>query len=176
MKITWFGGATFRLYIGGKIIVTDADRAPAGVSSHEIAAAADHRIDLSDGRIDYPYLEPETWRRPRHSLLEEPDEEILTLYTLSGEGIFIDEPSEGPLIVTPAGETAWGRFADNAVVVLFGTGDALTAGATALFTAARPRVLLLALAAGEPPEPRALAAIAGHCAVQLLEPGLAVET
>lgn len=175
MKITWFGGSTFRLYVGGKIIVTDAGRAPDNADPHEIAAAADHRIDLSDGSVEYPYLEPETWSRPRHTLLDEPEEEILALYTLSGEGIFVDEPTEGPLIVAPAGLTAWGRFADNAVVVLFGRADALIAGATALFVAARPRVLMFAVTAGEPPALSDLAKSAGQCAIQVLEPGLAIE-
>lgn len=176
MKITWFGGSTFRLYIGGKIFVTDAERAPEGVSPHEVGAAADQRIDLSDGIVEFPYLEVETWRRKKPlRLIDEPVEQIAALYTIEGEALFIDEPQEGPLIVAPGGQTAWGRFADDSVVVLHGRAEDIVAGVKSLLIAARPKLVAIAsdgLSEGQFSE---LAAVCGDCALQVLEKGFAIE-
>lgn len=176
MKITWFGGTTFRLYLGGKIFVTDGHLVPKDISRHEVEAAADHLIDLSDGVQDLAYLDPESWTRKKPvRLIDAPEEEIAALYTLSGEGLFIDEPAEGPVILAPGGETAWGHFADGAVAILFGTAQNVLAGAEALLIAARPRLIALAAEGLSTDGFRGLSVRAGGCAVLILEPRLAVE-
>lgn len=176
MRITWFGGSTFRLYIGGKIFVTDVEKVSGGTDPHEVAAAADHRIDLSDGIVEFPYLEVETWRKKRPlRMIDEPEEQIAALYTIEGEALFIDEPQEGPVIVAPGGETAWGHFADGAVVVLFGTAKGVEDGATSLLKAGRPKLIAIAADGFSEKEMGRLAAVCGDCALQVLEKGLAVE-
>jgi len=176
MKITWFGGSTFRLYVGGKIFVTDADKAPDGINAHEVAAAADHRIDLSDGIADFPYLDAENWtpRRPRRAL-DMPDEQLYELYTISGEALFIDEPEEGPVIVAPAGQTAWGRFADNGVIVLYGAAHQLAGDISNLILAARPKLLMVAVDGLTDALIGEISPVANGCAVQIMEPGLSLE-
>lgn len=176
MKITWFGGSTFRLYIGGQIFVTDEKRAPAGVDAHEVAAAADHRIDLSDGIVEFDTLDVENWQRKRpRRVIDEPVEEIAALFTIEGEALFIDEPQEGPVIVAPGGQTAWGRFADNAVVVLYGAPPAVLEGAQALLIAARPKLIAIASEGFSDRQFESLGKVCGDCALQILEQGFAVE-
>ena len=41
MKLTWFGGTALRVYIGGDIVVVDADAAPQGIDRGELLAGAD---------------------------------------------------------------------------------------------------------------------------------------
>lgn len=176
MRITWFGGSTFRLYVGGKIFVTDAERAPDGVDPHEVGAAADHKIDLSDGIVEFPYLDVENWRPKKPvRVIDEPAEQILALFTIEGEALFIDEPQEGPVIVAPGGHTAWGRFADNAVVLLYGAPSAVLEGAQSLLIAARPKLITIAAEGFSDTQFAILAEVCGECAVQVLEPGFAVE-
>lgn len=176
MKITWFGGSTFRIYVGGKIFVTDHDRAPEGVDPHEVSAAADHKIDLSDGIVEFPYLDVENWKKRRpQRLLDMPEEMIAALYTIEGEALFIDEPQEGPVIVAPAGQTAWGHFADNAVVVLYGNSSAILEGAQSLLIAARPKLITIATSGISDTQMSALGSVCGECALQILEQGFAIE-
>ncbi len=176
MKITWFGGSTFRLYVGGVIFVTDIERAPANIDRRELGAGADHRIDLSDGLVEFPYLDLENWRPRRQSrLIDMPAEQIAELYTISGEGLFIDEPQEGPVIVAPANQTAWGRFAEGAVVVLYGPPKTIAEGVRSLVASARPKLVALATEGLNDLQFQAVAACCDGCAVQVLEPGLSVE-
>jgi len=176
VKITWFGGATFRIYIGGKIFVTDAERAGGGVDRHEVAAGADEKISLSDGMVEHPYLDVSEWRRTRaRRPIDEPVETVAALFTISGEGLFIDEPQDGPLIVAPGGQTAWGHFADGAVAVLFGDPLGVEEGARSLLIAARPRLIALAAEGFSDAQFRALAKDCGDCALQVMEQGLALE-
>lgn len=176
MKITWFGGTTFRLYVGGRIFVTDADKAPSGVDPHEVAAAADYKVDLTDRIADFPFLDAENWERRRPlRVIDAPEEDIFELYTISGEGIFIDEPEEGPVIIAPAGETAWGHFADDAVVILFGESAAVSEGIKSLTVAARPKLIAIATSQLSDVEIGALSKACRKCPMQVLEAGLSLE-
>jgi len=176
MKITWFGGSTFRIYVGGKIFVTDHDRAPEGIDPHEVSAAADYKINLSDGKIEFPYLDIESRKdqRPRR-LIDVPQELIASLYTIEGEALFIDEPQEGPVVVAPGQQTAWGHFADNAVVVLHGKSEEVLEGAQSLLVAARPKLVAIAADGFSEDQLGVLAKTCGNCALQVLEQGLPVE-
>jgi len=176
MKITWFGGSTFRLYIGGVIFVTDIVHAPEGVDQRELSAGADHRIDLRDGLVEFPYLDIENWRPRRPGrMIDIPAEQIAALYTISGEALFIDEPQEGPVIIAPSDQTAWGHFADNAVAVLYGPPKSINSGARALMLSARPKLIAIATEGLGEREFQALAEICDGCALQVLEPGMSVE-
>lgn len=178
MRITWFGGKVFRLYLGGQIFVTDADKVSGNASPHEVAAAADHLIDLSDNFQEFAYLEPENWgrRRRRARPIDLPEqEEIAGLYSVGGEALFIDEPEEGPLVIAPGEGTAWGAYCEGAVVVLYGKPKAVLAGVSDLLGCARPRLIALA---AEPMPDDALVALEpelGDTALVVLAPGLSVE-
>ncbi len=174
MRITWFGGGTFRIYVGGRIVVTDPDGAPAGVDRHELAAAADHIVRPGQG--DLPEIDPAAWcrRRPQR-VIDVPGEDIFGLHVLPGGGLFIDEPEEGPLIATPAGVTTWDRFADEGAVAVFGDAEAVATDIRALMATARPRLVAIAASRFSGDQFRALADIGGGGALLVLEPGLAVE-
>lgn len=177
MRITWFGGKVFRLYLGGKIFVTDPERVQDGANPHEVAAAADRLIDLSDNFQDFPYLEPENWnRRKRKRVIDAPeDEEIAGLYSVGGEALFIDEPEEGPVIIAPGEGTAWGHFCDRAVVVLYGKQRTIVQGARDLLAGGRPRLIVLAVEGLQDPQLSELQALAGDTPLIVVERGLSVE-
>lgn len=176
MRLTWFGGSTFRLYLGGRIIVTSPERAPADVDRAELVAAADHLIDLGDGVSEYPVIDPETWqpRRPER-LVEQSGETIVELFALAGEGLIVDEAEEGPVIIAPAGLSEWGRFADDAVVVVYGAPQAVTRTVNVLAMAARPKLIALAAEGLTDDQFTTTASAAGASPVQVLERGLALE-
>lgn len=175
MRLTWFGGSTFRLYLGGRIIVTDPDMAPEGVDRAELAAAADHVVDLRDGIADFPLVDPATWRPTRRGrLIEDAGETIVELLSTGGEALVVDEPDEGPVVIAPATLSDWGRFADGAVVAIYGSGQAVADGARALLGHARPKLVAMAGDVGEA-DMAAVAAVAGQTPVQALETGLALE-
>jgi hypothetical protein len=95
-----------------------------------------------------------------------------------GEGaVLVDAAGEPPLVLVAGSRVPqFGRWADGAVAVLCGTGEAITASATALLEIARPR--LIAVAADEPQIEIAIAALREHlgaAALVALEPGLALE-
>jgi hypothetical protein len=149
---------------------------PDGVDSRELTAAADQTIDLSDGIAELPNLDVKTWQKAHPvRLIDEPVEQIAAPYSIDGEALFIDEPQEGPVIVSGGKEIAWGRFADGAVVVLFGTPGGVDEAAKSLFSGARPKLVALAADGYQSTQLRTLAEISGRSALQILEKGLAVE-
>jgi len=46
MKLTWFGGTTLRVYVGGEIVVIDAGGAADGIDHGELVAGANHLVAL----------------------------------------------------------------------------------------------------------------------------------
>ncbi len=172
MRIAWFGGSAFRLYLGGSIIVTDPDAAPASVDSAELVAAADRTVAASG--IGLPLLDA-AWRpqRRRREIDEPVSPPGLRLFRLDGGGLLLDAPGDGPLIVVSA-TTVWDRFADNAVAVLYGPADDLPDAVQRLCTAARPRLIALAAAPSEQ-DFTAITAAARGTPLQVLEHGLALE-
>jgi hypothetical protein len=172
MRITWFGGSAFRLYVGGSIVVTDPDAAPVSVDRAELVAAADHTLAASG--IGLPLLDA-AWRpqRRRREIDEPAIQQGLRVFSLDGGGLLLDAPEDGPLIVASA-TAVWDRFADNVVAVLHGPADGLPNAVQRLCTAARPRLIALAAA----PSERDFAAIAAtdhDMPLQVLELGLALE-
>ncbi len=55
MKLTWFGGTTMRLHIGGAMLVVDADGAPAQIDHTELLSGADRAFALDE---DLPAVDP----------------------------------------------------------------------------------------------------------------------
>lgn len=172
MRITWFGGSTFRLYLGGNIVVVDPDAAPAGIDRAELAAAADRTIAASGEGL--PVLDTEWKPRRRRREIDEPESRPpLRIFRLEGGGVLLDAAEKSPLVLGN-GETAWGSFAENSVVVLHGPGENIPEAALRLLAAARPRLIALA---GIPSDAAfsAIAAAIRDTPFQVLETGLALE-
>lgn len=157
MKLTWFGGRTLRVHIGGEILVTDP---PAG--GGEIVSGADRLIELDDPAIPIA----SNWQRRRAARLIDDEDEGVAVHRLGG-AVLIDAVSEPPvLIATSQLAPIEERWVPDAVIVLF-AGDPLPFA---------PRLIALAVA------PEAVAGaiedIRPHlkgAALIALEPGLAVE-
>ena len=174
MKLTWFGGTTLRVYLGGEIVVIDADKAPAGVDRGEVLAGADRVVRLADASI--PSVDPAGWRpKPAPRAIDQvPPLEVLRI----GSGaLLVAAAGEPPLVILGPGEAPrYGRWADGAVVVLTSGREGLVAEVTVLLDVARPR--LIVLAADEQTLDMAVDELAEHldgAGLASLEPGLALE-
>ena len=178
MKLTWFGGTALRAYAGGEIFVVDAQTAAQSVSREELRSGADRLIGLDDGAL--PRIDAERWAPVRAGrALDEPRAaDVLSIGAgtclISGEG-------DPPLLISNAIELPrLGRWADDAVILLFGHRGAMVAEAIVALDLARPRRLVLA--AGEDIVERLLERLDrindrlwSDLAFSSLEPGLALE-
>lgn len=172
MKLTWFGGTTLRVYLGGRIIVIDADQAPVGVDRGELLAGADHAVTMDSVlRID-----PAAWRpkAPVRGIDEMPAPEI---HAIGERALLLASPGESPLVILGGGEAPrFGRWAEGAVIVVTSGAESVVATMTAILDVARPR--LIALAVDEQTLDTAVAELGEHldgAGLVSLEPGLALE-
>jgi hypothetical protein len=171
MKLTWFGGTTLRLHIGGKIIVAD----PAtigGVGLAELTSGADRVFRLHD---DLPTVDARRWQ-PRRvpTLLNETEEPDVLVHRLAPTAVLVDAVGEPPLLVATGAVPAAGRWGNNAIVVVLGPDHASTA--TAALEALTPR--LIAVASDAAAVDSVLASMGGRldgAGFMTLEPGLALE-
>lgn len=172
MKLTWFGGTALRVYLGGEIVVVDADTAPQGVDRGELLAGADRIVQLGEGVT----TDPSTWRpRPAVRGMDElPPPDILKI---GPRVLLIAAAGEPPLVVIgPDLWSGYGRWADGAVIVLTSGRESLVAEVTVLLDVARPR--LIALAVDEQTLDTAIDELSEHLdgtGLVSLEPGLALE-
>jgi hypothetical protein len=179
MKITWFAGTTIRIHIGGQILVADADHAPVSIDRTELVSGADRVFALAGDAANLPLLEPAKWRpRPLPKAIDEtPQMSEVALHRLAEGSVLVDAPGEPPLVLaTGQRRPPFGRWADAAVVVLFGAGDSIVANGTLLLAVARPR--LIALAAEEAALDTAIGELRDRlegAALVSLEPGMALE-
>lgn len=176
MRLTWFGGSTFRLYLGGEIFVLDADRAPGGVDAYEVAAAANYSFTTGPALAALPAVDPQTWQRaaPKR-LIDASENAAAQVFALGDTGILIDEAEEGPVILSAAAQHEWGRFADGAMVVLFGAPDIVAQDGANLLDVARPLMVAVASKGFSDAQFSVLAQHAGKSTLQMLEPGFAIE-
>lgn len=176
MKITWFAAMTFRIHIAGRIVVIDPDGAPEGVDPGELVSGA--QTVVSAARNGIADFDPAIWKpRRRGRLIDEGEGgEGLSLFRL-GAGLVASSADEGALVIADAGAgPQWGRWADNTVVVLSGTGGQCVAEGAALLEIARPRLIALAVCDGAADTAfKGLAPQLGDASLIVLEPGLAVE-
>jgi hypothetical protein len=176
MKLTWFGGTTLRVYVGGEIVVVDAEGAPAGIDRGELLAGADRVIKLS-GDKELQAIDPAGWRpRAVPKLLD--DAAIPVAIWRIGEGaVLVEGAGEPPLVLLGGGAPPrFGRWADGAVIVLLGASGSLVATATVLLYVSR--VKLIALAADEQALDVVIDELSEHldgAGLVSLEPGLALE-
>ncbi len=172
MKLTWFGGTTMRVHIGGSIVVLDPNAAPATISPAELTGGADRLLALAAGEEP---VDPQTWRpRSAGRLLHEADAPPVECWSIGPAAIVIDAPGEPPLVILAAESPTLGRWADRAVVVLLGSNG--TGRAATLLDRHAPRLLALGLDA--PDLDRAFTELPPRLdgtALLALERGLAVE-
>ena len=144
MKLTWFGGTTIRIHIGGAILVLDAAGAPAGIDAAELVSGADTVIDGFGAGL--PAVDSRSWKpRKPPRLLDEDDEPAPVEAWLAGNGaVLIDAMGETPLLLVSGEVPPLGRWTDNAVVVLFGSGERLSALGESVLDDTPPRLLALA--------------------------------
>jgi hypothetical protein len=176
MKLTWFAGTTIRIHIGGRVLVVGPEDAPNWVDRRELIAGADRLFALAGA--DSPAVDPERWRRRRAARpLDEAGPATVDIVRLAPGILLVDAPGEPALVLAGAPDLPpVGRWADDAVSVLFGAGEAIIAAATVLLDVTEPR--LLALAADEDAVNLAVAELREHLdgtALISLEPGMAVE-
>lgn len=169
MKLTWFGGRTLRILIGGSILVLDP--APIdGVVPAELVSGADLVLGADEA---LPAVDTRGWRpRRAATVVEETNKQPGPAVHDAGAGsILIDAVGEPPLLLFGAHSPEAGRWARDAVVIAFDP----TAAADAL-DRLEPRLIALAL-----PENDldgvfgALRDRLGDTALVALERGLALE-
>ena len=178
MKLAWFAGTTLRIHIGGQILVSDPDGAPAFVDRTELVAGADRIFDLG-GPGSLPLIDAARWRpRKPQPVIDEPGVQPSVALALIGDGaVLVDALGEPPLVlIRGAVAPGLGRWANEAVVVLFGLGRQLVATSSALLKMTPPK--LIALAADEAAVDFAIGELRDHLdgtALVSLEPGMALE-
>jgi len=171
VKLTWFGGTTLRVQLGGKIVVVDAESAPPGIDRAELVSGADRAVQIAE----IPYADPAGWRpkAPRGLDAEAP----LEVIRIGAGALLVAIAGEPQLVVLGSAEPPrFGRWADGAVVVLTSGRENFVAEASVLLDIARPR--LVAIAADEQTLDLAIEELSEHldgAGLVSLEPGLAVE-
>lgn len=176
MKLTWFGGTTIRIHIGGAILVLDPQGAPKAIDATELVSGADQVISGFGASLEA--VDGASWK-PRRvpRLLDESEVSAPVQVRSVGNGaVLIDAIGEAPLLLVSETTPVLGRWAESAVVVLFGSGAPLSALGANLLENAAPR--LLALAADETSVDLAIEALRGRLdgtGLVALEAGLALE-
>jgi hypothetical protein len=136
MKLTWFGGTTVRIYVGGSILVCDA-AGISGVDPDELVSGANRVFSLNEGLAT---VDPATWQPQRAgSMLEDVAE--VQVVGIEG-GAIVSAAGEAPLLLLHGEPPRLGRWARDAVVAVFGTrADELAA---AVLDTAGPQLIAVA--------------------------------
>lgn len=176
MKLTWFGGTTIRIHIGGAILVVDPAGAPEGIDAAELVSGAD-RVIAGFG-ANLPAVDSRNWKpRKPPRLLDEADIPASVDAWSAGAGaVLVEAMGEPPLLLVSGAAPPLGRWAESAVVALFGPGERLVALAQAILDDTPPR--LLALAGDEAAVDSAISALRDRLdgtGLVSLEAGLALE-
>ena len=97
MKLTWFGGTTLRIHIGGQILVMDAGAAPAGIDAVELVSGADAQFESRGDGV--PGVDAARWkpRRPARLLDEGSDPETVAVFRAGQGATLVDAVGEPPL-------------------------------------------------------------------------------
>ena len=144
MKLTWFGGTTIRIHSGGAILVLDPAGAPAGIDAAELVSGAD--MVIAGFGADLPVVEASRWKpRKPPRLLDEAETPLPVEAWSAGAGaVLIDAVGEPPLLLVSGEPPPLARWAEGAVVVLFGDGAGLVQAAGMVLDDMPPRLLALA--------------------------------
>ncbi len=176
MKLTWFGGTTIRIHIGGAILVVDPAGAPGGIDAAELVSGADTVIAGFGATL--AAVDSSTWkpRKPPRLLDESDVPPPVEAWSAGAGAILMEAMGEPPLLLVSDEVAPLGRWAEDAVVALFGSGDQLAALGNAILDDTPPR--LLALAGDEAAIDTAIAALRDRLdatGLVSLEAGLALE-
>lgn len=144
MKLTWFGGTTIRIHIGGTILVLDPAQAPEGIDGAELVSGADTVIAGFGAAL--AAVDVRSWKpRKPPRLLDEGTEPAPVQAWAAGTGVvLVDAMGEPPLLLVAGDMPVLGRWAESAVVALFGPGERLAAVGRAVLDDVPPRLLALA--------------------------------
>jgi hypothetical protein len=176
MKLTWFGATCLRVYIGGSILVIDPEQAPDGIDRAELVAGADRVFSLTD--CDLTEIDASRWRPKKAVAPIDEGKQVaaVEIYRIGVGSVLVDAVGEPPLVLIGEEAPRFGRWADDAVLVLFGAGEAAGAIGTVLLDVSRPK--LIALADAEDAIDGAVEALREHlegAGLIALEEGMAVE-
>ena len=170
MKLTWFGGTTFRIHIGGRILVVRGGEA-GGVVPEELLSGADVTFSLEAG---LPEVDPVLWRpRRAGAMIEEAELPEVLVHGVAG-GALVAAIAEPPLLLLTGEPVRTGRWGQEAVVVILGA-DIVRRSAEVLQDM-RPR--LIALAGEESAVDAVFAALRDRLeetSLVALEPAMALE-
>ena len=142
MKLTWFGGTTLRLHIGGQILVMDAGGAPSNIDPAELVSGADAVFELTGPRI--PAIDASSWKPRRVRPLDAETLPPVELLRAADNTVLVDATGEPPLLVASGALPPLGRWAGEAVVVLFGPASAIIEAGKDLLADSSPRLIALA--------------------------------
>lgn len=170
MKLTWFAGSTIRIHIGGRILVAD----PAGISgvdAEELVSGADLTFFIDEAGES---IDPALWQPRRVAAMIDADTvpEVL-VHGIEG-GALVAAAGEPPVVLLKGQMRRAGRWAREAVVVVFGDQADRLAGQ--VLDDNGPH--LIAIAASDAVIERAVAAVRdklGDTVLMALEPGMALE-
>jgi len=176
MKLTWFGGTTIRIHIGGAILVIDPQGAPAGIATAELVSGADSIIEGFG--VDLEEVDLVTWKpRKVPRLLDEGDSlPLVQAWSADRGAILIEAVGEPPLLLVSLDIPTVGRWTEHAVVVVFGDANELRARGGHVVGQFGAR--LLALAGNEAAVDEAIPALRDsldETGLVALEAGLALE-
>ena len=177
MKLTWFGGTTLRVHIGGVILVLDPAGAPDGIDAAELVSGADRVIQ--DFGAGLPEVDAAAWqpRRQPRLLDEDATPPPVEVWLADKNVVLVEAVGEPPLLLLANLPPPLGRWAENAVAVAFGNEARDLVGLSdALLAERAPR--LLALAGSEAAIDTAISALRdglGGTGLVSLEAGLALE-
>ncbi|HTM76963.1 MAG TPA: hypothetical protein VL133_04990 [Devosia sp.] len=174
MKLTWFGGTTLRIHIGGKMLVIDADAALASIDRTELLSGADAQLALNDPALNQVTAD---WTpRRAGALIDETSPPALQLHRIAPSVIVVDAISEQPLLLVTGSVERLGRWTGNAVVVVMGAPDALPSLTANVLEQLRPK--LVAVAGPEEAMDQVILQVKtllDGAGLVSLEPGLALE-
>jgi len=144
MKLTWFGGTTIRVHIGGVILVVDPAGAPVGIDRTELVSGADRVFNLDGDGM--PSGDAATWkpRRAGRLLDEDGTPPQVLVWAFGGGSVLVDAVDERPLLLVGQDVPKLGRWGSEAVIVLFGDGAQLAGQGMALLEVHAPKAIALA--------------------------------
>jgi hypothetical protein len=173
MKLTWFGGTTFRIHIGGQMIVVDREGAPERIDSAELVSGADQIVDLADAFLQ---IDPRKWSPRRVEALIDEGATMpgVVVHRLAATAVLIEAAGEPPLVIATGDVPEAGRWGREAVVVIAGRN--LPRTAASVVNEIGPR--LIAIAGGEHVIEDTIAAVRDlleDTGLMAMEPALALE-
>ena len=143
MKLTWFGGTSVRVHIGGSILVVDAAVAPAKFDAAELVAGADQVI--ANFGAGLPKVDAARWKPGVVPRMLDAGEALppVEAMAIGDAGVLIAAAGEPPLLLLKGPPPELGRWVESAVVGVFGDAATLQTVGLALLAERIPRLVAL---------------------------------